>query len=93
MKKKKVKNNIIKKFHCYGNSQIFNKIICLEDGCHFYYACRVVTGYTVDMFEYELVDKIINKIPKSEVLELLMKNYNISYNASKQAIKRWKKKQ
>lgn len=80
------------KHHCYANKQIFNKVVCLDDRCHFYYACRVATGDTVDMFEYEFVNKIINVVPKTEVLELLMMNYNISYNASKQAIKRWKKK-
>lgn len=83
----------MKKHHCYGNKQIFNKVICFDDCCHFYYACMVATGDTVKMFEYEFVDLIINTVPKKEVLELLMKNYNISYNASKQAVKRWKKKQ
>jgi hypothetical protein len=52
----------------------------------------VATGDTVDMFEYEFVDKIINTVEKGEVLELLMKNYNISYNAARQAVKRHKKK-
>jgi hypothetical protein len=81
------------KHHCYGNKQIFNKLVCFDDGCHFYYACRVTTGDGVNVFEYSFVDKIINTVPKGEVLELLMKNYNISYNAAKQAVKRWKKKQ
>jgi hypothetical protein len=53
----------------------------------------VVTGQTVSMYEWRFVDLIIDTIPKTEVLDLLMKNYNISYNAAKQAIKRWKKKQ
>ena len=90
---KKVKNNSIGKFHCYGNEKIFNKVVCFDDCCHFYYACRVATGDVVEMFEYEFVDLIINTVPKKEVLELLIQNYNISYNAAKQAVKRWKKKQ
>lgn len=80
------------KHHCYGNKQIFNKVICFDDCCHFYYACRVATGDTVEMYEYKFVDLIIKTIPKKEVLELLMQNYNISYNASKLAVRRWKKK-
>ena len=80
------------KHHCYGNKQIFNKLTCFTDCCHFYYACRVATGDTIKMFEYKYVDLIIDTIPKGEVLDLLMKNYGISYNAAKQAIKRWKKK-
>jgi hypothetical protein len=80
------------KHHCYGNKQIFNKEICFNDCCHFYYACRVATGDTVDVFEYEFIDLTIDVIPKGEILKLLMKNYSISYNASKQAMKRWKKK-
>ncbi len=83
----------MRKHHCYGNEQIFNKVVCFDDNCPFYYACRVATGDTVEMFEYKFVDLIINTIPKGEVLKLLMKNYEISYNAAKLAIKRWKKKQ
>jgi hypothetical protein len=52
----------------------------------------VATGNTIEMYEWRLVDLIIETIPKKEVLELLMQNYDISYNAAKQAIKRWKKK-
>ena len=81
------------KHHCYGNAQIFNKQTCFDDCCHFYYACRVATGDTVKMFEWKFVDLIIGTIPKKEVLLLLQINYNITYNAAKQAIKRWKKKQ
>lgn len=81
------------KHHCYGNEQIFNKVVCLDDCCHFYYACRVATGDTLEIYEWKFVDLIINTVPKKEVLELLMQNHDISYNAAKQAIKRWKKKQ
>jgi hypothetical protein len=81
------------KHHCYGNEQIFNKVVCFNDCCHFYYACRVATGDTVKMYEWKFVDLIINIVEKKEVLELLQKNYSISYNASKLAVRRWKKKQ
>lgn len=79
-------------YHCYGNSQIFNKDICFDDNCPFYYACKIRCGNLVEIFEYKLVELCINKIPKKELLDILMVNYGISYNAAKQAIKRWKKK-
>jgi hypothetical protein len=82
----------MKKYHCYGNKQIFNEVVCLDDCCQFYYACKVTTGHKVDMFEYELINKLIDILPKREIYEILASNYNISYNACKQAFKRAKKK-
>ncbi len=78
--------------HCYGSSTIFNKDTCLDDNCCFYYACSIRCGNTIEMFEYELAGLLVNKISKKELLHILMINYDISYNAAKQAVKRWKLK-
>ncbi len=81
----------MEKHHCYGNQQIFNKVTCKDDNCNWYLACSIKCGNKVDMFEYKLVELLIGTVTKTELLELLGINYGISYNASKQAIKRWKR--
>ncbi len=81
-----------KKFHCYGDPQIFNYKTCFEDDCEFYCPCRIMTGFREEMYEYQLVGYMQGVIPKKEILQILILNYDISYNAAKQAIKRWKLK-
>ena len=48
-------------------------------------------GNKVDMFEYALIETLQGILERGEMTEVLIKNYNISPNAVKQAVKRWKK--
>ncbi len=74
---------------CYGNKTISGKNRCSRDNCRWFIPCRILCDYKVDMFEYSLVNSLINILPRSEIVEILMKNYSISFNAAKMAAKRW----
>jgi len=82
-----------KKFDCYGYKIIFNEDTCTKDNCKWLVPCKLLCGYKIDMFSYKLAGELLKVITRSETIEILMKHYGISYNASKMAIKRWKKKQ
>jgi len=42
------------------------------------------------MFEYTLVNSLINILPRAEIVQILKKNYSISHHAAKMATKRWR---
>ena len=42
------------------------------------------------MIEYSLVNSLINILPRSEIVQILMRNYSISHHAAKIATKRWR---
>jgi len=42
------------------------------------------------MFEYSLVNLLIKILPRTEIVQILMKNYSISHYAAKMSTKRWK---
>jgi len=90
--KKKRKKEKEEKFHCYKDKTLFNYDICSKDKCKWIDPCSVWCGNTSHLYEQVLVGVLIDKIERHELLELLMFNYNISYNASEMAVKRWKKK-
>ncbi len=81
-----------KKFrhHCYGNKIISSENTCLEDNCKWLIPCKILCGYKINMFEYALVNSLIDILPRPQIIEILMKNYDISHNTAKMAIKRWK---
>ncbi len=85
------RKNKQKKPHCYGEIVIFSQV-CLDDDCEWYVPCKIMCGNSVGIFEYELVGLIEDILTWTEITEILMKNYGISKNASKMAIKRYNKK-
>ena len=76
--------------HCYGNETSSGKGRCSSDDCKWFIPCRILCGYKIDMFEYSLVNSLINILPRPEIVQILMKNYSISYEAAKMATKRWR---
>ena len=76
--------------HCYGNKIISNENTCSNDNCKWLIPCKILCDYKIDMFEYALVNLLIDILPRSEIIEILMRNYSISHKAAKMAIKRWK---
>ncbi len=76
--------------HCYGNKIISSENRCSRDDCKWFIPCRILCDYKIDMFEYSLVNLLIDILPRREIVEILMKNYSISYKAAKMATKRWK---
>jgi hypothetical protein len=78
------------KFHCYGDSTLFTEDTCTKDKCKWVTSCKVLSGHKIDMFEYSLVNLLQGTITYTEIIEVLMKNYGISKNAGKMAVKRWK---
>jgi len=81
----------IEKFGCYANKVIFNENTCASDNCKWIIPCKIMCGNKVDMFEYALIETLQGILERGEMTEVLIKNYNISPNAVKQAVKRWKK--
>ncbi len=75
--------------HCYGNKTISNKNTCSNDNCKWLIPCKILCNYKIDMFEYTLVNSLINILPRSEIVQILKKNYSISHHAAKMATKRW----
>ncbi len=75
--------------HCYGDKIISSKNRCLNDSCKWFIPCKILCDYKIDMFEYVLVNLLIDILPRPEIIEILMKNYSISYKAAKMATKRW----
>ncbi len=76
--------------HCYGNKTLSDKDTCLNDTCKWFIPCRILCNYKIDMFEYTLVNSLINILPRSEIVQILMKNYSISHHAAKMSTKRWR---
>lgn len=87
MKKKKEQN----KFGCYGNDVLFNESTCSNDNCKWLIPCKILCGNKLDVYEYVLVNSLNGILERKEIIQILMLNYGISYNASKLAIQRWKK--
>ena len=85
MKKKKEYRHL-----CYGNKIIARENTCSNDNCKWLIPCKILCDYKIDMFEYTLVNSLIDILPRSEIIEILMRNYSISHKAAKMAIKRWK---
>ena len=76
--------------HCYGNKIISGKDTCPNDNCKWLIPCKILCNYKIDMFEYTLVNSLIKILPRSEIVQILMKNYSISHHAAKMATKRWR---
>ncbi len=76
--------------NCYGNKTISGKSKCSSDDCKWFIPCRILCDCKIDIFEYSLVNLLINVLPRSEIVQILMKNYSISHHAAKMATKRWK---
>ncbi len=74
---------------CYGDKTISGKNRCSRDNCKWFIPCRILCDYKIEMFEYSLVNQLIDILPRPEIVEILMKNYSISYKAAKMATKRW----
>lgn len=75
--------------HCYGNKTISCKNRCSRDNCKWFIPCRVLCDNKIEMFEYSLVNLLSDILPRPEIVQILMKNYSISYGAAKMATKRW----
>ena len=75
--------------HCYGNKIISSKNTCSSDNCKWFIPCKILCDHKIDMFEYALVNLLINILPRPEIVQILMKNYSISHHAAKMATKRW----
>jgi hypothetical protein len=82
----------VEKFRCYGEVISFNEVLCLEDKCVYLIACKILCGNVVVSKLIDLVELLHNTHTSGEVMALLQKNHDVSYNASKMAIKRWRKK-
>lgn len=82
----------IDKFHCYGNDEVYNKIYCSADNCRFLTACGIMAGNHVPCKQWELIDNVHHNMTVGEVMELLEINFQISYNACKMSLKRWRKR-
>jgi len=76
--------------HCYGNKTISSESRCSGDNCKWFIPCRILCDYKFDMFEYSLVNLLINILPRPEIVQILMKNYSISHHAAEMATKRWR---
>lgn len=76
--------------HCYGNKIFSSQKRCPNDNCKWLIPCKILRNYKIDMFEYSLVNSLINILPRSEIVQILMRNYSISHHAAKMAIKRWR---
>lgn len=78
--------------HCYGNKKFASENRCSNDNdnCKWLIPCKILCNYKIDMFEYSLVNLLINILPHSEIVQILMKNYSISHHAAKMATKRWR---
>ncbi len=82
----------VSKFHCHGNDDIYNMTFCKEDKCPDLITCGIWSGYPVACKQWELIDRIHHNLTVTEVMETLQENFQISYNAAKMSIKRWRKK-
>ncbi len=76
--------------HCYGNKIFSSQKRCPNDNCKWLIPCKILRNYKIDMFEYSLVNSLINILPRSEIVQILMRNYSISHHAAKIATKRWR---
>ncbi len=77
------------RLHCYGNKTVSSQNKCSNDSCKWLTPCKILCNYKTDMFEYSLVNSLINILPRSEISRILMKNYSISHRTAKMATKRW----
>ena len=75
---------------CYGKKILSGKNSCQIDNCKWLIPCRILCNYKIEIFEYSLVNLLINILPRSEIVRVLMKNYSISHHAAKMATKRWR---
>ncbi len=82
----------VEKFHCHGNEEVFNESFCEEENCPHLIACKVWCGFHVPCKQWYLIDKIHHNMTVAEVMETLIENFQISYNAAKMSIKRWRKR-
>jgi len=76
--------------HCYGNKKISSENRCSNDNCKWLIPCKILSNYKIDMFEYSLVNLLIKILPRTEIVQILMKNYSISHHAAKMSTKRWR---
>jgi hypothetical protein len=76
--------------HCYGNKANSSQNRCPHDNCKWLIPCKILRNYKIDMFKYSLVNSLINILPRTEIVQILMKNYSISHHAAKMATKRWR---
>jgi hypothetical protein len=78
--------------HCYGNKKISIEKRCSndKDNCKWLIPCKILCNYKIDMFEYSLVNLLIKILPRTEIVQILMKNYSISHHAAKMSTKRWR---
>jgi len=76
--------------HCYGNKKISSESRCSDGNCKWLIPCKILCNYKIDMFEYSLVNLLIKILPRTEIVQILMKNYSISHHTAKMATKRWK---
>jgi len=76
--------------HCYGKKLISGKKRCSDDNCKWLIPCKILCNCKIDMFEYTLVNSLINILPRAEIVQILKKNYSISHHAAKMATKRWR---
>jgi hypothetical protein len=84
---------IQEKFHCYGSNDVFNKDYCIDECCRFLTGCMIMAGHNIPGKQWEVIDKIHEFHTSGEVIELLQINFQISYNAAKMSIKRWRQRQ
>ncbi len=75
--------------YCYGNKTISSRDRCSSDDCKWFIPCRILCDTKIEMFEYSLVNLLSSILPRPEIVQILMKNYSISYEAAKMATKRW----
>lgn len=83
----------IDKFRCYGEKISFNEDICYNEHCQFLTGCKIVCGHHERGLQWHIIDKLHENHTAGEVMGLLQVNFNMSYNAAKQSLKRWRIKQ
>ena len=82
------------KFHCYGDDSIYNQVQCgIVDHCRYLQACSIMCGFVYECKQWELINLIHELHTSGEVMELLQINFQISYNAAKMSLKRWRARQ
>ena len=71
---------------CYGNKIIARENTCSNDNCKWLIPCKILCDYKIDMFEYSLVNLLIDILPRSEItgiftIRMLLNEKNfITYN-------------
>ncbi len=76
--------------NCYGNKKISSEHKCSNDNCKWLIPYKILCNYKINMFGYSLVNLLIKILPRTEIVQILMKNYSISHYAAKMSTKRWK---